>query len=101
MLVLPLGSPYHGTVWFVSSVLLSAIGFYMGPHTHYRRLQLAQRAALRRNAMLLPLYQVFLLPDDLRGPLRLPSSFRGSKAPPSISRFCSSFNATIRRGFWD
>ena len=60
MLVLPLGTAYHGTVWFVSSVLLSAIGFYMGPHTITAVYSSRSAQALRRNAMLLPLYQVFL-----------------------------------------
>jgi solute:Na+ symporter, SSS family len=60
MLVLPAGSAFHGTVWYVSTVLLSAIGFYMGPHTISAIYSARSAEALRRNAMLLPLYQVFL-----------------------------------------
>ena len=33
MLALPAGSAFHGTIWFASTVLLSAIGFFMGPQS--------------------------------------------------------------------
>ncbi len=60
MLVLPSGSAFHGTAWYVSTVLLSAIGFYMGPHSWNAIYSARSGDTLRRNAMLLPLYQVFL-----------------------------------------
>jgi SSS family solute:Na+ symporter len=60
MLVLPLGSAYHGTIWFVSTVLLSAIGFFMGPQTFNAVYSARSADTLRRNAMLLPFYQCFL-----------------------------------------
>jgi SSS family solute:Na+ symporter len=60
MLVLPAGSAFHGTVWYVSTVLLSAIGFYMGPHSWSAVYSARSGDTLRRNAMLLPLYQGFL-----------------------------------------
>jgi SSS family solute:Na+ symporter len=60
MLVLPLGSAYHGTIWFVSTVLLSAIGFYMGPQSFNAVYSARSADTLRRNAMLLPFYQCFL-----------------------------------------
>jgi SSS family solute:Na+ symporter len=60
MLVLPPGSAFHGTVWFASTVLLSAIGFYMGPQTFNAVYSARGEEPLRRNAMLLPLYQGFL-----------------------------------------
>lgn len=60
MLVLPAGSAFHGTVWYVSTVLLSAVGFFMGPHTLNAVYSARSAETLRRNAMLLPLYQVFL-----------------------------------------
>lgn len=60
VLVLPHGSAFHGTVWYVSTVLLSAIGFYMGPHSWNAVYSARSGDTLRRNAMLLPFYQVFL-----------------------------------------
>jgi solute:Na+ symporter, SSS family len=60
MLVLAPGSAFHGTAWYVSTVLLSAIGFYMGPHSWSAVYSARSDDTLRRNAMLLPLYQAFL-----------------------------------------
>ena len=60
MLVLSPGSAFHGTTWFVSTVLLSAIGFFMGPQTFNAVFSARSGDTLRRNAMLLPFYQCFL-----------------------------------------
>jgi solute:Na+ symporter, SSS family len=60
MLTLPAGSAPHGVVWFVSTILLSAIGFYMGPHSMSAVYSARSGDTLRRNAVLLPLYQMFL-----------------------------------------
>lgn len=56
----PGGAP-HGVVWFVSTILLTGIGFYMGPQSMIATYSARSANALRRNAMLLPLYQVVLL----------------------------------------
>jgi SSS family solute:Na+ symporter len=60
-LVIPTGSAFHGTVWFASTVLLSAIGFFMGPQSGQAIYSARSGETLRRNAMLLPLYQAFLV----------------------------------------
>lgn len=60
VLVLPPDGAFHGTVWYVSTVLLTAIGFYMGPHSWNAIYSARSGDTLRRNAMLLPFYQVFL-----------------------------------------
>ena len=60
MMLLPVGSVFHGTVWFVSTVLLSAIAFFMGPHSFSAVYSARSGETLRRNAMLLPFYQIFL-----------------------------------------
>jgi SSS family solute:Na+ symporter len=60
VLTLPHGSAFHGTTWFMSTVLLTALGFYMGPHSTSAVFSARSDAALRRNAMLLPLYQAFV-----------------------------------------
>lgn len=61
MLTLAAGSAGHGTVWYVSTVLLTAIGFYMGPHSISAIYSARSENALRRNAMLLPMYQIVML----------------------------------------
>jgi SSS family solute:Na+ symporter len=60
MLVLPTGSVFHGTIWFVSTVLLSGIGWSMGPHSFSAKYSARSGDSLRRNAMLLPFYQAFV-----------------------------------------
>ena len=48
-------------VWFDSTVLLTALGFYMWPHTFGSLYTAKEERAFRRNAVLLPLYQIILL----------------------------------------
>ena len=50
-----------GVSWFVSSVLLSGVGFYMWPHAFAAAYTAKSEDALRRNAALMPLYQLVLL----------------------------------------
>jgi solute:Na+ symporter, SSS family len=59
-LLLPPGGAYHGTVWYVSTVMLSALGFFMGPQSFNAIFSARSGDTLRRNAALLPLYQCFL-----------------------------------------
>ncbi|MFB7664203.1 sodium:solute symporter [Kitasatospora sp. NPDC056138] len=47
--------------WFTSTVLLSALGFYMWPHTFSATYSAADPGVFRRNAVFLPLYQLILL----------------------------------------
>jgi SSS family solute:Na+ symporter len=61
MLSLQAGTSAHGTIWFVSTVLLTGIGFYMGPHSMSAIYSARTENALRRNAVFLPLYQIVLL----------------------------------------
>lgn len=48
-------------VWFASTVLLTALGFYMWPHTFASAFSAKSGDALRRNATFMPLYQLVLL----------------------------------------
>lgn len=50
-----------GVSWFVSTVLLSAIGFYMWPHAFASTYTAKNADVLRRNAAMMPLYQLVLL----------------------------------------
>lgn len=60
MLTLSPGAAFHGTAWFTSTVLLSALGFFMGPQSFNAVYSARSGDSLRRNAMLLPFYQCFL-----------------------------------------
>jgi SSS family solute:Na+ symporter len=48
-------------VWFQSTVLLTALGFFMWPHTFGSVFTAKSERIFRRNAMVLPIYQLILL----------------------------------------
>ena len=58
-----LALPEHGQspVWFASTTLLTAIGFYMWPHTFGSLYTAREEGAFRRNAVILPVYQLILV----------------------------------------
>jgi SSS family solute:Na+ symporter len=47
--------------WLVSTVMLSALGFYMWPHSFAATLTAKHDDILRKNAFILPVYQLILL----------------------------------------
>ncbi len=47
--------------WFISTVLLTALGFYMWPHTFASAYTTEDEDVFRKNAVVLPLYQLVLL----------------------------------------
>ncbi len=51
----------ESVAWFDSTVLLTALGFYMWPHTFGSLYTAKEERAFRRNAALMPLYQIILL----------------------------------------
>ncbi len=51
----------RGTTWFVSTVVLTALGFYMWPQTMAALYSAHGEEPIRRNAVFLPLYQLMLL----------------------------------------
>lgn len=110
--MLALSSGSYNTGWFISSIVLSALGFFMWPHYFGAVYASKNSKTFRRNAMLLPLYQLVLLfvffigftallvVPGLAGATcrcsrsRSPRSRRGSSAPPGCAapwcreRFC-------------
>src|SRR4051794_6692415 len=56
----PLPGDQLTPVWFSSPVLLTALGFYMGPHTFGSALSAKNEDVFRRNAVFLPLYQLLI-----------------------------------------
>jgi solute:Na+ symporter, SSS family len=62
-------------VWFSSTVLLTALGFYMWPHTFGSVLTAKDENVFRRNAVLMPIYQLligFVLIVGFAAVLKLP-----------------------------
>jgi solute:Na+ symporter, SSS family len=47
--------------WFISTVLLTAVGFYMWPHTFGSVFSAQNARTFRRNAIFMPLYQLIML----------------------------------------
>ncbi|GCF76689.1 sodium:solute symporter [Bacillus cereus] len=47
--------------WYISTVILSSIGFYMWPHGFSPIFAASSEKALRKNAILMPMYQLILL----------------------------------------
>jgi solute:Na+ symporter, SSS family len=50
-----------GHAWYVSTVLLTALGFYMWPHSFAAAFTARSADALRRNAVVMPLYTLTLV----------------------------------------
>jgi SSS family solute:Na+ symporter len=55
-LVMPGSSTSHGHSWYVSTVLLIALGFYMWPQYFAASFTASSGKILRRNAVIMPLY---------------------------------------------
>ena len=51
----------QSVAWFVSTVLLTAIGFFMWPHSFSACYSAKDARVFRRNAIVLPIYQLILL----------------------------------------
>src|ERR1700730_7098705 len=47
--------------WFISTVLLTALGFYMWPHTFGSIYSASNEKVFRKNSIIMPLYQLILL----------------------------------------
>lgn len=50
-----------GQLWFISTVLLTGIGYFMGPHSIAATYSAKDELVLRRNAMLLPVYHIIVI----------------------------------------
>lgn len=59
-LIMPGATQHMGHSWYVSTVLLSALGFYMWPHTFGATFTAKSGNTLRRNAVVMPLYTLTL-----------------------------------------
>jgi SSS family solute:Na+ symporter len=76
--------------WFDSTVLLTGLGFYMWPHSFGSLFTAKEERAFRRNAFMLPLYQIILLFVFFVGfaaILQVPG-LKGSEIDLSLLRLC-------------
>lgn len=55
------GTANYGTNWYISTVILTSIGFFMGPANAQSVYSARSAETVRRNMMLMPLYQIVLL----------------------------------------
>jgi solute:Na+ symporter, SSS family len=60
-LVFPGGTTTMGVGWVVSTILLTGMGFYCWPHTFASAFSAKDDRTLRRNAVIMPLYQLPVL----------------------------------------
>jgi SSS family solute:Na+ symporter len=59
-LVMPGATANLGHAWYISTVLLTSLGFYMWPHTFGATFTAKSSDTLRRNAVVMPLYTITL-----------------------------------------
>jgi SSS family solute:Na+ symporter len=60
-LVMPGATANMGHAWYISTVLLTSLGFYMWPHAFGAAFTARSSAILRRNAVIMPLYTLSLV----------------------------------------
>jgi SSS family solute:Na+ symporter len=59
-LTMPGATPNLGHTWYISTVLLTSLGFYMWPHAFGAAFTAKSGDTLRRNAVVMPLYTITL-----------------------------------------
>jgi solute:Na+ symporter, SSS family len=59
-LTMPGATPNLGHTWYISTVLLTSLGFYMWPHAFAATFTAKSGDTLRRNAVVMPLYTLTL-----------------------------------------
>lgn len=91
-LVLPGSTPNLGRAWYFSTVLVSALSFYMWPHFFAATFTAKNGQILRRNAMLMPLYALAL-------PLMLFVGFTAVLVLPGLSNGDLSVLLMVRKAF--
>ena len=70
-------------MWFSSTVLLTALGFYMWPHTFGSALTARDEDVFRRNAIFMPLYQLLIAFVLLVGFVAVAAVCRGCARTPT------------------
>lgn len=60
-LIFPGATPNMDTLWVMSTILLTAMGFYMWPHIYGSVFSAKSDKILKRNAIIMPFYQIPIL----------------------------------------
>ena len=88
-LTMPGATPNLGHAWYVSTVLLTSLGFYMWPHAFAACFTAKSADTLRRNAVVMPLYTLtlaFILFAGFATVLVLPGLANGDLALLTVVR---------------
>jgi SSS family solute:Na+ symporter len=88
-LTMPGATTDLGHTWYISTVLLTSLGFYMWPHTFGSTFTAKSANTLRRNAVIMPLYTltlVFILFAGFTAVLVVPGLSNGDLALLTIVR---------------
>jgi solute:Na+ symporter, SSS family len=93
-LTMPGATPNLGHAWYISTVILTSVGFYMWPHSFGSTFTAKSADTLRRNAVVMPLYtltlafmlfagfaSVLLVPRLANGDLAMLIAVRGTFPP--------------------
>lgn len=88
-LTMPGATPNLGHPWYISTVLLTALGFYMWPHSFASTFTARNSGIIRRNAIVMPLYTLtlaFVFFAGFSAVLALPGLKNGDMALLTIVR---------------
>jgi solute:Na+ symporter, SSS family len=91
-LTMPGATTDQGHAWYISTVLLTALGFYMWPHSFASAFSAKSAGTLRRNAVVMPLYQLTMA-------LMLFVGFSAVLVAPGLSDGDLSLLAVVRKTF--
>ena len=91
-LVMPGSTPNLGHGWYISTVLVNALGFYMWPHLFGASFSAKSSNILRRNAVLMPLYSITM-------PLILIAGFAAMMIVPGLANGDMALLTVVRRIF--
>jgi SSS family solute:Na+ symporter len=91
-LTMPGSTATMGHTWFISTVLLTSIGFYMWPHAFGSVFSAKSGDTLRRNAVIMPLYTITL-------PLLFFVGFTAILVTPNLKNPDMALLSTVRSTF--
>jgi SSS family solute:Na+ symporter len=91
-LTMPGATPNLGHTWYISTVLLTSLGFYMWPHAFAAAFTARSGDTLRRNAVVMPLYTITL-------PFVFFAGFTAVLVAPGLANGDLSLLTIVRRSF--
>jgi SSS family solute:Na+ symporter len=91
-LTMPGSTPNLGHAWFITTVLLTSLGFYMWPHGFAAAYTAKSADTLRRNAIVMPVYTITIA-------LMIIVGFTAILAAPGLADPDLSLLTTVRKAF--